>query len=216
MINTKPSMPFRNMYRNTVDELIHEACSASLNYSVKPQINGKSTYITIWEEYEKYRNQMLQNVKSKRLDRHKIASCLCGAVLEVQPLTECKNKKIKKNANEILALHSGIAVIKYFMIYEYINKLSLSNDEKIKMRDYLKENFFIQFPHSKENICDIQEYSKNIVNALFWSRFTCELLNKQCFKYEPWAYATIFYHIEAYNKQSFLKVLSDYKTKYTQ
>lgn len=37
-------------------------------------------------------------------------------------------------------------------------------------------------------------------NALFWSHHMCEMLKKECFHFDIWAYAKLFYHLELYNR----------------
>lgn len=197
------------MYYNIVDKCISEACKLP-NYAVKSEINGKPTPVSIWEKYSGYRNHMIQNVKSKRLDRHKLASCLCGAILETQPLIGLSGTSIPNNSNEVLALFCGVYLIKFFMISETALKSGFKDEELKNFIDYLEENFTMKFPHEGENICDTQQYRKNIVNALYWSHFKCDVINRECFKYEPWAYATIFYHLEVYNKQQFENLVNAY------
>ena len=46
----------------------------------------------------------------------------------------------------------------------------------------------------------IKYYEADLTNALYWTHYKCELTNTNCFHYDIWAYAKIFYHLELYNK----------------
>lgn len=140
-------------------------------------------------------------MEGTRLDRHKLASCICGAIIEVKPLVSI-NINSRRNANEILALEVGVNVIKFYMMCELLHEI---DDEvyKFKALRYLKEKFKMQFPSIDKNICDNKSYKENLCNSLLWSHHKCNISNKECFHYDIWAYARIFYHLELYNK-SFL------------
>ena len=55
----------------------------------------------------------------------------------------------------------------------------------------------MQFP---DNICDAQKYDKNLANALYWSRQSRGDLGNKLSRFDTWAYAKIFYHLELYNR----------------
>lgn len=107
--------------------------------------------------------------------------------------------KISKRANEIFALHVGLNVIKYYMMYDLTYNLLLPVDVQEQLKSYLKENFNMECPNLEDNICDTQEYEINLLNALHWTHHECKLVNKECYHYDIWAYAKIFYHLELYN-----------------
>lgn len=207
----KPTIPFRQMYYHTVDDYISQICKNTTNYAVLPDIDRKDIVEFIWYKYEEYKAHMLKTVTSGRLDRHKIAACLCGAIVATKPLVGRNGAKIAKNANELLALYSGLAVIKFFMIFQHVQSLSISENEKKAMGKYLQNNFDILFPDIEENICDTKEYENNIANALLWTHSDCDILKRECFRFEPWSYATIFYHVEALNKQKFKDACAKYE-----
>lgn len=147
-------------------------------------------------------------MSGSRLDRHKLASCICGAIIEVRPLSGLNNSKISKEANEILALYVGLSVIKAFMIHDALEKIPREIKENVRL--YLSTNYELGFPSLNDNICDTQEYKKNFSNALFWSHFKCSISNKECYHYDIWAYSKIFYHLEVYNKRNFDEFLQNY------
>ena len=146
-----------------------------------------------------------------RLDRHKLASCICGAIVDSKPLVGFNGAKIPKNANEVLALYVGLTVIKFYMMYSSIFSLNLTTDSKSRMLKYLRENFNMNFPDFNENICDEQEYKKNLINSLYWTHHNCSIINSECFCYDIWAYSKIYYHLELYNKPYFDSFLEEYR-----
>jgi len=148
-------------------------------------------------------------MENPKLDRHKLASCICGAIIETQPISYLSKNQVPKRANEILALYVGLGVIKYFMMYDIVNDLPAS-EETQNLKTYLSNNFNIFLPALDNNICDTQEYEQNLLNALLWTHHKCVQTNKECFHYDIWAYAKIFYHIELYNKPGLREVYDKY------
>lgn len=201
MKSYKISDTYKLLYHEIIEELLWYACNAKMNYCVRAKTEKQETPIAIGYKYEEYKNKALANMTGERLDRHKLASCICGALIEVRPLVGVQGAVILKRANEILALHVGLNVIKAYMIHALLDKLDIPQEEKQKIHHYLKENFDMQFP---ENICDSQSYEKNLENALYWSHHKCNYLDGECFNYDIWAYSKIFFHLELYN-QGFLK-----------
>lgn len=206
MKNNQPSDTYKKLYYQIIDELLAQICNNNINYSVKCQVNGEPVPIAIYHKFEEYKNKAIKNMSSRRLDRHKLASCICGAIIEVKPLTGYNNAIILKKANEIFALYVGLNIIKAYMLYDLL-KVSNMSPIKIKKIDYyLKNNFDMKFP---ENICDTQHYKDNFANALYWSHYNCNITKKECFNYDIWAYSKIYYHLELYNKEHIKKCYED-------
>lgn len=206
----KPSDTYKTLYYNVIEELLFQICDSNINYSVRPYVGDQEIHIAIWKCFEKYKEKALSNMVGKRLDRHKLASCICGAIIETRPLVGYNGATILKNANEIFALYVGVSVIKYYMAYEFIEGLDVPYEEKKLIHNHLMSQFEMCFPSSKENICDIQEYKINLVNALYWSHDKCVDAQKECFHYDIWAYAKIFYHLEMYNLPYFKQAYEEY------
>lgn len=207
MKSNKVSDTYKLLYHEIIEELFWQICNANINYCIKSKVEDKEIPIAISDKFEEYKDKAVRNMSGKgRLDRHKLASCICGALIEISPLVGFQGAVIKKSANELLALHVGLNVIKAYMIYDFLSKLSVSQEEKKKTHRYLQENFDLQFPG---NICDTQKYDVNLVNALYWSHFKCYYKKDECFGYDIWAYSKIFYHLELFNqeylKQSYAK-----------
>lgn len=165
--------------------------------------------------YEEYKEnaishmKKLKNTEKPKLDRHKLASCICGAIIKAQPISYLLKKQIPNGVNEILALHVALGVIKYFMIYEIVHKIP-AFEERQAVKSYLVENFCIILPTKDTNICDTQEYEQNLYNALLWSHDRCDKTGDGNFHYDIWAYATIFYHIESFNRSRLNEIYQEY------
>lgn len=176
-----------------------------------PHISIKDKFIpyTIGEKFEEYRCKVTPNMKSSRLDRHKLASCICGAILEVKPLVS-SSKGISIKQNEKFALYVGLGLIKHYMMYNFLVNLPASSEDKRKIKIFLAKNFDMSLPSVKENICDIQDYETNLINALYWTNHKCDITCNNCFQYDIWAYAKIFYHLELYNKSKLNDTYMEY------
>ncbi len=197
--NYNPSTTYKYLYDYIIGDLLCQICSRGSGFCVK----DKTIPYMIGRKFDEYKERASKNMNGRRLDRHKIASCICGAIIESKPLEGYRGAKIAANANEMLALCVGINVIKFYMMFELLHNLDISLADKHKICEYLKENFEMTYPSVEDNICDTQEYQKNLHNALYWSHSVCTVTDKECFKYDIWAYSKIFYHLELYNQNNF-------------
>lgn len=193
----QPSDTFVFLYKFIIQELFSQICNKCTNYSVKPKIKNDEIHIAIWKKYEEYRKRALSNMSGTRLDRHKLASCICGALIEIKPLEGFHGAKINKYANELFALYVGLNVIKVFMIRDLV----IRPDKMRTMVNYLKDHFTMEFPSLEYNVCDKRCYANNLRNALSVTHHICEFKHSECFHYDIMAYAKIFYHLELYNKE---------------
>lgn len=203
MRNYELSDTYKILYDHIIHELLSIVCRADMGVCVRDR---EIPYI-IGELFEKNKRLALNNMSGTRLDRHKLASCICGAIVEAKPLMSFKNRRIRHNVNEIIALYAGLNVLKFYMIYSSIHNLDLSLKLQKYIVEYLKDNFKIIFPTSNENICDTQDYQTNLLNSLFWTHHRCDKTNIECFYFDIWAYSKIFYHLEVYNKDYFNQCL---------
>ncbi len=210
MKDNQPSDTYKYLYKNIIEELFHQICNSNINYSIQYRIGDDEIHIALWKKYKEYKDRALANMSSIRLDRHKLASCICGAIIEIKPLVGNNGSTIVKNANEIFALYVGLNVIKAFMQYDIYKRIDDPSIDKISVCNYLKNNFNMQLPSKDKNICDTQNYQDNIVNALYWSHHFCKIKGGNCFHYDIWAYAKIFYHLEMYNQKYIENVYQDY------
>ncbi|MDE6701703.1 MAG: hypothetical protein K2K10_11955, partial [Acetatifactor sp.] len=165
---SQPSHTYKLLYYDIIEELLFQICSNNINYCVQCKIGGDEPPIAIWKNFEAYKAKALENMAGSRLDRHKLASCICGAIIKTRPLTGFKGAKILKNANEIFALYVGLTVLKYYMTNDLTKHLQNTDPElRIKVNNYLRENFSMKLPSMAENICDTQAYEKNLSYALY-------------------------------------------------
>lgn len=195
------SNTYKRLYKDIIEDLLSQICGSNINYCVR----SRGIPVAIGEKFEAYKERALEKMSGGRLDRHKLASCICGAVIEARPLAGYRGAVIVKQANEILALHTGLNVLKFYMVYDFIREQELSDKEKEQLKERILADFQMQFPPLEENICDEQDYEHNLYNALYWTHQTCGRLSEECFRYDIWAYSKIFYELEMRNKQDFLK-----------
>ncbi len=210
MKDNQPSDTYKYLYKNIIENLFYQICNSNINYCIRYRIGQDEIHIAIWKKYKEYRDRALANMSSTRLDRHKLASCICGAIIETKPLVGYNGATILKNANEIFALYVGLNVIKAFMQYDIYARINDSSIDKTSVYSYLKTKFNMQLPSMDKNICDIQEYRDNIVNALYWSHHNCKFKDGNCFHYDIWAYSKIFYHLEMYNQKYIENAYQEY------
>lgn len=208
------SYPISKMYHllwnEIIQELITSVCNSNINYCVRYG-GDEEVHQKIGELFEEYRRTAQENMVGHRLDRHKLASCICAAIIEAKPLTGFQGSSIVRNANEILGLYTGLNVIKYYMLFDYLSPQTISQEKKEKMMKYLKEHFEMNTPSLSENICDTKSYRENMANALYRSHHHCNLASKMCYHFDIWAYSKIFYHLELYNQPSLTELCEKYQ-----
>lgn len=210
MKSSRISDTYKLLYHEIIEELFWHICKANINYCIKTEFEGEEIPFAISRKFDEYKDRAVKNMAGKRLDRHKLASCICGALIEIRPLVGYNGAMIPKRANELLALHVGLNVIKAYMMHAFLNGVHASPEEKQEIHCYLKENFDMQFP---KNICDAQKYDVNLVNALYWSHFKCSHTPDECYRYDIWAYSKIFYHLELCNQANLEKSYREYQEK---
>lgn len=208
MKNKQLSDTYKMLYNYVIADILFQICDKNDDYCVKYYVGEDKLPSALWKIIQEYEAKASANMSGTRLDRHKLASCICGAIIEIKPLVGFNGAQIPKNANEILALYIGLNVIKAFMMYDILNDVPV--EKKNEIHKYLRNNFDMRLPSLDNNICDSQEYRQNIVNALYWSHFKCDISQKECYCYDIWAYSKIFYHLEVYNKDYFEKCYQEY------
>lgn len=202
----QPSETYKRLHRDVIEACIEQICIHYEEYSMRYITGNEKTAVAMGKKFDEYRKKSSLNMSSNRLDRHKLASCICGTIIEVRPLEGKKDVVIKETANEILALYTGLNVVKLYMIDDLAKDLKIPEDEDNEITNYMYKNFSMKLPSLNENICDVQTYEKNLLNALYWNHSKCTTLNRECFRYDVWAYAKIFYHLELYNRKYFEEV----------
>lgn len=135
-------------------------------------------------EYEKFKSfckekhmvSPSESDEALRIDRHKIASCIAGAILSTKPLEYVKLNngesmpRILYLANETLAFFSALAIVKSFIRADTSNMAQLDSELK---KEFLKNGFI--FPHPAHDdylpwvLYLLQEGSKIGFNVLSFS-----------------------------------------------
>lgn len=162
---------------------IETSCQGEIHFCEQ-----KKSYIQY--EYDKFRNHCKEHLKSIQkttnakgqsdestplLDRHKVASCIAGAILSTQPMEIClttsKNKfNLTYFANESLALFSALGIVKSYIRSDNDNLMKLNLDLK---GDFLQNGFI--FPQPAQSaylpwlLFILQECSQIGFNALSFS-----------------------------------------------
>lgn len=192
------------------------------NESILPEIKEISEKITfikaknmllcrrkIYDAYKNlndlYKKQIFNKTEKVLLDRHKVASCMCGAFLKVCVFNFSKSKLIKylkENhlaveayvfyANELIALRAATKFLSYFMV-----------SEKAKAGDYEAAREIIEkFPLPlKTSNCKLGFWSITLYN-LSQIRVN-EPKNSTRYSigiehYDMYAYSMYFYWLELY------------------
>lgn len=207
MKNSQPSKTYTYLYNHIIQDLLHQIYRNKNNYKINTKFGNDDLPIALEKKFEEYKEKALLNMVGERLDRHKLASCICGAFIDIKPIVGIKGAKFSKTVNELVALHIGLNVIKAYMIYELIYTFHTSPND-INLKKHLKDNFHMQFPCEK--ICDTGNYEVNLVNSLYQIHHQCDFLGKECFQYDIWAYSKIFYHLELYNKNTLDNIYQEY------
>lgn len=205
----RPSSTYIFLFDNIIGELISQICNNHPEYCVR----NRSVPYDLYSKFKDLRTKANAHMSSQRLDRHKLASCMCGAILDVQPLVYMKNGRSAHRVNATFALYAGLNIVKYYMMFDIIQNSSLSPKQQNNIKLYLQENFDMELPSLSDNICDTQEYQTNLINALYWTHSECTLVNRECFHYDIWAYAKIFYHLELYNELRLANMFTDSANK---
>ena len=140
----------------------------------------------IWQEYEKLRITIHSYMINPdgRIDRHKIASVLIFAILQVSPFflkipDDNKVNLIELAPNEDFAFYCGIVIIKSFIIAQALE----DNDNE---RARLFENDF-EFPS-----CPHESYRSHFIKNLYYSK-----INKII---DVFTLSNLFFLIEKYTE----------------
>lgn len=198
-----------NTYKILFNDIIAEFLSQIFKKFPQYCLRSRSIPYELERKYEEYKSKAAKYMTHSKLDRHKLASCICGAIIEIQPISCLSNTKVPVGVNEILALYVALGIIKYFMMFDVLTGIP-TYAARQRCKIYLKNNFELKLPSIDENICDTQEYSQNLTNALLWTHNYCEQINDTCFHYDIWAYSKIFYHIESQNKPILKAVCNEF------
>ena len=136
-----------------------------------------------------------------RLDRHKLAACICAAIINVRPLIEKNGEPVGEDveyANDSLAVWVSMEVLQKTMLHkmsEKISKKEIADDFKKK----LYKEYRMKFP--PDSYGDKGDYFKNLCNDIGRARD----------HFDIFAYSRVFYHLEMVNR---VYILKDYKKSF--
>jgi len=186
---------FDKIFDEEIYTIIHELDKNNAMIKIKDLNNCK---IEIFKEYQDLNRQYKEHVFSKTeqclLDRHKVASCICGAFLRVSVLDKSKLvDQIKKEkqpveaifyyVNEFVAFYAGCRYLSFFMACD-------KSDNILLVKDILKE--FPRMPQTSKS------------KKGFWN---CVLFNLSQIKdetqiglahYDLYVYAMLFFYLEEF------------------
>ena len=138
--------------RNTALDIVNE-CNDGTSFNNKKRNSVEYEYNRLREICKK--KHMRSEPDSPRLDRHKVASCIAGAILRVNPLEYypskgyCDRIKLSFLANEALSLFSALAIVKSFIRSDVTNEIKLPTEYK---EIFLKNGFLFPEPRYDEYI----------------------------------------------------------------
>ncbi len=186
----------------TITAILKTHSNIGLNYN---GIVSEHPYNIMRKIFQKYKDETKSFITSKRLDRHKIAACICATILECKPLAGKKDElPPRHDINEVLAAYVGLYLLKAFMIEDrFKNSIDPCKIHIIK-------KFGMKFPPLEQNICDQSCYRDNFVRSLNRIPKYCEYKNSYCIQFDVWAYSKIFYHLEKYNIPLFNAFCKEY------
>ncbi|MCL2204553.1 MAG: hypothetical protein FWB88_11520 [Defluviitaleaceae bacterium] len=156
---------------------------------VKEMLNTNSTivlnnrrYKNTLTYYNQYENTFNNCMNSPRLDRHKMAACMCLAVCKARPFGTLNDTRTSLNqlANEYLALQVSIDILESFI-----------RDDMVKTNPGYSATPKISFPAP---IQDEKSYESILVSCLHYSHMADNLPH-------PWWLSQVFYFLEVYTRE---------------
>lgn len=201
------------LWNDVIRKVLYYISESGLNYCINdPQNVRQSIYNKIDEYVEMTKQSMCKNgedINNIHIDRHKFASCVCGAIIAVRPIGRV-GKQWVRNANEIVALQAGTIILQRNVIYDFIEAKNVSEEDKVPMTQFFKEKFKLNFPSKDENLCEKKDYVEGLCADLSKTYHYCKHKNATCFHYDVFAYSKIFYHIEMKNREQLNDIYQSY------
>ena len=201
------------LWNNVIRKILFYISESELNYCINDPHNVRHSICNKIDEYVEITKKAMckkgEDINKINIDRHKFASCVCGAIIEVRPIGK-KGKQWVRNTNEIVALYAGLIVLQRNMVDDFISTLDISDKDRILMTQFFNENFKIKLPSILENICEKQDYAVGLCTDLSRTYHDCKYKKGICFHFDVFAYSKIFYHIEMKNRWQLNDLYQDY------
>lgn len=150
----------------------------------------------ILKDYDNLRAQMKSTVFKKVclqvMDRHRIAACMCGAMLKNEVFDISKMvEEMKKTgisfeagfqyANEVISLYSGCKILSFFMMNDF--------KDNMELREKIRDDFPV-FP-------DTRHVKTEFMNVLCFNLYQIKDTRQIGIEhYDPYAYAVIYFLLE--------------------
>lgn len=162
----------------------------------------------IFNEYSKLRGvykRQVYNTDIEILDRHKIASCMCGAFLTV-PIFHKGHllEAVKQHgeaveaffyyANELIAFYAANKFLSFYMLREVDEIRGIDEEDRRSRKERIIERFPLMPPASKETNGTWSGILFNLSQIRKEERIGVR-------HYDLYAYATIFFMLETYYNQ---------------
>lgn len=186
---------FEQIYHENIKTIIEEI--KSNNSQIQYNKNHTNYIKAVYNEYCKLNSKYKDNIFEKKddallLDRHKIASCICGAFLKCPVFDKTNMVRILKEekklvesyfyyVNELVAFHAGSRFLAFFLV---------TQDDIAKDIAY---KAYKEFP----TIPEVSKSKKGFWNSILFN--LAEVSDKQQIgldHYDIYAYAMIFYWLE--------------------
>ena len=201
------------LWNNVIREVLYCIAHSGLNYCINDPQNVRHSINNKIDEYVENTKRAMckkgEGINKINIDRHKFASCVCGAIIAVRPIGKEGHQWVR-NTNEIVALQTGILILQRNMIYDFMSTLDISDEEKVPMAKFFKDNFKMRYPSILEHMCEKQGYAEGLCADLSRTYHNCEYKRGICFHYDVFAYSKIFYHIEMKNRGQLNDLYQDY------
>ena len=201
------------LWSDVIRKVLYCISEKGPNYRINDPHNMRHSICNEIDEYVKMTKKAMckegEDVNKINIDRHKFASCVCGAIIKARPIGK-EGKQWVRNANELVALQVSMLILQRNMIYDFIGTLNISDEDKVSMKQFLIDNFQMKFPSILENICEKQDYASGLCADLSRTYNDCEYKKGRCCHFDVFAYSRVFYYIEMYNRKRFNDVYQDY------
>lgn len=184
---------FDNIFDKTIIGFINEVKDNNSLLEINDLSKSKARIYNDYNELmAQYKEHIFPSPDNCLLDRHRIASCICGAFLKNQIFnTEKMEAEAKSNrtsfeaifyyANELAAFHASCRYLSIFML-----------DDKKQNRP-LCYDIYNNFP----NLPRIMQIKKGFLNCvLFNLRQISDIKQIGLKHYDLYAYAMFFFHLE--------------------
>lgn len=186
---------FDILYDTFAKPLIDEMCS---NNSLVVAKDYEKCKANIYKEYEsmriKYRSAVFNKEETELLDRHKVASCICGAILKCSVID--KTELIKRIINEKGAVETYFYYVNEAVAFMFASKVLMvfmMNDYSLDIET--QKVIYSQFPIMPQTNCSKVSVFYNVLFNMSQIKDNYQIGIEN---YDMYSYAMFFYFLECY------------------